>query len=222
MNLWAVTDPNGFVLEMVHGQQVLPALVVEDSLPLNLGAGVECQGEVKRMPSQRPARIKRLGHIGFNVADVPGTCEWYRQHFGLIVSDQVQVGDLGVAYFCRFDRGETYTDHHSVLLAQDFAGGRSLNHMSWEVCDVDNIFLGHERLAEVGYQHNWGIGRHTLGSQIFDYWRDPWGQIHEHFTDGDLLTSEHPAGAHQPDQAESQWGPQIPADFSRPPAKPLE
>ena len=26
-----------------------------------------------------------------------------------------------------------------------------------------------------------------LGSQIFDYWRDPWGHTVEHWTDGDLL-----------------------------------
>ena len=33
-----------------------------------------------------------------------------------------------------------------------------------------------------------GVGRHVLGAQVFDYWRDPWGHVLEHFTDGDLLT----------------------------------
>ena len=30
-------------------------------------------------------------------------------------------------------------------------------------------------LAARGYPHAWGVGRHILGSQIFDYWRDPFG-----------------------------------------------
>jgi hypothetical protein len=32
-----------------------------------------------------------------------------------------------------------------------------------------------------------GCGRHLLGSRIFDYWRDSWGQKHEYYTDGDLF-----------------------------------
>ena len=37
----------------------------------------------------------------------------------------------------------------------------------------------------------WGIGRHVLGSQLFDYWYDPDGMEFEHYTDGDLFTAGH-------------------------------
>jgi len=32
--------------------------------------------------------------------------------------------------------------------------------------------MGHEYMRSQGsYKHIWGIGRHVLGSQVFDYWR---------------------------------------------------
>ena len=37
----------------------------------------------------------------------------------------------------------------------------------------------------------WGIGRHVLGSQLFDYWFDPDGFEYEHYTDGDVFTADH-------------------------------
>src|SRR5262249_6814358 len=102
------------------------------------------------------------------------------------------------------------------LVSQAMSDRPSLNHVSYEVCDLDDVWLGHEALAAKGHRHHWGIGRHTLGSQIFDYWRDPWGNVHEHFTDGDLLDASQPTGVHAPDGAGSQWGPEIPPDFGQP------
>ena len=53
----------------------------------------------------------------------------------------------------------------------------------------------------------WGIGRHILGSQIFDYWQDPWGDKHEHYCDGDLFTADEPTGVHAVSrEAMAQWG----------------
>ena len=61
------------------------------------------------------------------------------------------------------------------------------------------------------------MGRHVLGSQIFDYWQDPWGDKHEHYCDGDLFTADQPMGIHAASrQAMSQWGPLMPRSFTRP------
>jgi catechol 2,3-dioxygenase-like lactoylglutathione lyase family enzyme len=207
-------DPNGFVVELVHG--IVPAAPsAPDSLPLNLGARVERTHAVKRVV-RGAARIQRLGHVGINTPDVAGTFAWYHRHFGVLKSDVVAVGGTEFVQFCRCDRGPEPTDHHALLIAQARSDRPSLNHVSWEVCDLDDVWLGHEALAEQGHRHHWGVGRHTLGSQIFDYWRDPWGHVHEHFTDGDLLDASHEAGVHGPEDAGSQWGPQIPPDFGQP------
>lgn len=48
--------------------------------------------------------------------------------------------------------------------------------------------LGVHSLREKGYTQMWGIGRHILGSQIFDY--DSKGFIAEHYTDVDVVLEE--------------------------------
>lgn len=44
------------------------------------------------------------------------------------------------------------------------------HHCSFEVNDFDSEHVGHEHLLSKGWTNVWGIGRHLLGSQIFDYW----------------------------------------------------
>ena len=64
-------------------------------------------------------------------------------------------------------------------------------HSAYEVLDLDALGQGQQVLRAQGYRHMWGIGRHVLGSQLFDYWRDPDGFEYEHYTDGDLFTADH-------------------------------
>ena len=45
-----------------------------------------------------------------------------------------------------------------------------VHHSSFEVHDIDAQGVGHQWLEEHGWTNCWGIGRHILGSQIFDYW----------------------------------------------------
>jgi hypothetical protein len=75
--------------------------------------------------------------------------------------------------------------------------------------------LGHEHLKSKGkYKHVWGIGRHVLGSQIYDYWEDPWGRVHEHWTDTDVLNARAPANQISvEDGLLSQWGHAVPQEF---------
>ena len=208
-----LTDPDGFQIEVIHRTQT-HAPLLQNTDPVNFGGRQERHGDTVRCPRQ-PARVKRLGHVGINVANLSRSWDWYYRHLGIVRSDGVGVGDKDFAYFCRFDRGEELTDHHSVLLAQTF-DEPGFNHCSFEVVDINDIYVGNEHLEAQGYKHSWGIGRHTLGSQIFDYWRDPWGMIHEHFVDGDIMNAEHEFQIHGPDVgAASQWGPQMPSDFGR-------
>jgi hypothetical protein len=57
----------------------------------------------------------------------------------------------------------------------------------------------------------------VLGSQIFDYWQDPWGDKLEHYCDGDLFTADQPTGIHPVSRdAMSQWGEVMPRSFTKP------
>src|SRR5438874_286457 len=75
--------------------------------------------------------------------------------------------------------------------------------------------LGHEHLRRVGkYEHMWGIGRHLLGSQIYDYWADPWGRVHEHWSDTDRLNVTTRSNLLPVEEGfGSQWGERAPEKF---------
>jgi hypothetical protein len=119
-----------------------------------------------------------------------------------------------VGSFNRLDRGEDYVDHHAFFCIRGERSG--LNHLSFEAADIDDIMAGHEHLSNKGkYRHMWGIGRHLIGSQFFDYWADPWGRVHEHWADSDVLNArtapnlvERGAGMAGP------WGQPIPQAFA--------
>jgi hypothetical protein len=82
------------------------------------------------------------------------------------------------------------------------------------VQSFDDLMVGHERLRAAGYQHVWGVGRHLLGSQIFDYWEDPWRRVHEHWTDTDMLNARSGFALHPIEIGLSaQWGEAPPQSF---------
>ena len=76
-------------------------------------------------------------------------------------------------------------------------------------------FECHQRLEELGkYEHMWGIGRHLLGSQVYDYWADPWGRVHERWADTDRLNARGGSNLLPAHEAlGSQWGGPPPEKF---------
>jgi len=210
-----LTDPSGFHVDAVQGQAMVEALPHRTMLRFNSTDAIERVNGTQR-PPVAPPEVVRLGHVVLELADYQATCAWYTQHFGFIPSD-VQVlpdGSPAVA-FMRLDLGDTPADHHTLALAQGFAPVYS--HSAFELIDADAVGMGQRVLRECGWKHAWGIGRHILGSQIFDYWQDPWGAKHEHYCDGDLFTAGEPTGLHAVSrEAMSQWGQVMPASFTRP------
>ena len=199
-------DPDGFVVELVHGREVLSRLPVRRGGPINTGSAPIRFGTFQRLEAG-PAQVKRLGHCVLNVGDYKTSRAWYGSRFGFRSSDDIYMGekDNVILSFLRCDRGETYVDHHSLLCIG--TGTPGFDHAAFEVEDYDALMLGHDRLVSGGYEHQGGIGRHILGSQVFDYWKDPWGHVIEHFTDGDLLNADTETGLFGPDVAlGTQWG----------------
>jgi len=199
-------DPDGFGVEIVHGRQPASNLPVRRSSPLNTGSRVVRQGVLQRLEAG-PAQIKRLGHCVIRVSNFGTSAQWYQSNFGFLTSDEVYVGDPSnkLTAFMRCDRGEEFVDHHTLLCIG--LGEASFDHAAFEVEDFDAVMLGHDHLSGEGYAHHTGIGRHILGSQIYDYWKDPWGHVLEHFTDGDLLNAEAEMGSCEPAVAVgTQWG----------------
>ena len=210
-----LTDPDGLKIEVIHGAEALEPLPVDNVFSRNFGSDHKRLGDLLRL-KRGPCAVKRLGHIVFFVENFAASDEFYKSHFGLLHSDQMYTDDEEVVEtaFMRCDKGDEYVDHHSVLLVP--GEKHAFNHAAFEVEDVNAVYTGHDYLKGKEYEHQWGIGRHVLGSQIFDYWQNPWGQTHEHWTDGDLLNGSTPMGrTHRSEALDIQWGTPIRRGFKQ-------
>ena len=202
-----MTDPNGYLVETVFGIEPLEALPVKNIYDRNFGTDRGRKGDLVRL-QRGPCQVKRLGHVVLNVESCRVNDEFYKSQFGFISSDECydpKDKDELVVAFNRCDRGEEYVDHHTLLTVKSAVQG--LGHIAFEVEDINAIYLGKEYLESKSYEHSWGVGRHTLGSQIFDYWFDPHGHRVEHWTDGDLLNVDNPTHITPLEVAlATQWG----------------
>ena len=207
-------DPDGNAVELVWGIKSVAPIEHPRHALNDATAGLRRAGTLVRH-TRGSSKVLRIGHGVLMSTSPAKAVEWYQKHLGLLCSDEVVMpdGSLGLS-FQRLDRGAEYVDHH-VLLVQ--AGPkRGLNHVSFEVQDFDDLMLGHEHLKREGYEPVWGIGRHVYGSQIFDYWMDPWGFMYEHWTDTDRLNCDF-VGLRDAtvESANGPWGMDVPQRFFR-------
>lgn len=211
-----LTEPNGYTIEVVHGVEEVAEIPIERHA-YNFGNidKYKRAGELWRV-DKGPARVMRIGHGVLGTTKLQESTAWVRKNIGLIASDEVFVeGDKEkvIASFNRIDAGEKFVDHHVFLYVGNENAG--LNHISFEVPDFDDVMMGHEHLRDTGdYDHVWGIGRHVLGSQIYDYWKDPWGRVHEHWADSDTLNNAYDTRYVPAEEGlNSQWGEPAPMEF---------
>ena len=209
-------EPNGYQIEVVHGIATPPAIPVPVQ-EMNTGvAPLRRAGELMRL-RKSPTPIKRIGHGVMGTPKVKETVQWFRETLGFICSDDVYAGEKDhlIGSFNRCDCGDEYVDHHTLFCVHNERAG--LNHMSFEVPDVDAVFKDHEWLKKLGkYDHMWGVGRHLLGSQVYDYWADPWGRVHERWADTDRLNARSGSNLLPANEAlVSQWGEDPPERFIR-------
>ncbi len=207
-------EPNGYTIEVVHGMENLDPIGTP-RFALNMGPErLARKGELTRI-DRGPSHVKRIGHAVMMTPDLKRSIAWVRETLGLVCSDDVYEGEKDniILSFNRVDRGEVYVDHHVFLYIDGPTAG--LNHMAFEVQDIDDVIMGHEHMRKLdSYEHVWGLGRHILGSQVYDYWKDPWGRVHEHWTDSDRLNSDNPPNLISfEDGLDSQWGEPIPDAF---------
>ena len=208
-----LTDPLGYRIDVIHGMTKVDPLPVVPHAQMNTGSERKRIGGSVRLGKKIP-QVKRIGHAGYYTTKSAEVIAWYRQTLGLIQSDDIYRDEKSniVASFNRCDQGDTFVDHHAILVVQGDKNG--LNHLSFEVQDFDDLMLGHHHLRAQGYKHAWGIGRHGLGSNVFDYWADPWGRLHEQWTDADLMNRASGSNLLSVEEGfQSQWGSPAAAEF---------
>jgi catechol 2,3-dioxygenase-like lactoylglutathione lyase family enzyme len=208
-----VEDPDGYRIDIVHGTAHVEPGDMRPPLVFNYANEKRRINETQR-PAVGPAEIKRLGHIGIKVSSLPRSINWYSERFGLKTTDVLTAGpeDHEVAAFLRRDRGSEPVDHHTIVVFE--SQNPQFHHCAFETQDYDAVETSHDWLRDNEWKHSFGVGRHLLGSQVFDYWFDPWGRKHEHFADGDLFDQSREMERHPVDVSPiALWGPEPPANF---------
>lgn len=205
-------DPEGVAVHVLHGLAPATPLPVRPQILHNAPSQIVRVNDTQR-PRTEPPQVTKLGHLVLETPDFDRSVRWYIDTFGFIPSDVMCLADgTPVGSFMRLDRGTEPTDHHTLFVAMGMES--KADHVAFEVVDLDAVEMGQQVMMAKRYRHAWGVGRHLLGSQIFDYWRDPWGQKHEHYADGDLFDAAQPTGYHLMDrEGLYQWGPDLPEDF---------
>lgn len=186
-----LTDPDGYNVEIVAGQAKGQSILPLADPPRNTATAKPRQRATVRL-DPAPANVRRIGHAVLKVRDFRRSEAWYKERFGFLTSDEVEAAEgVPLGAFMRCDRGEKPADHHTLFLAQ-LPGPLGLLHAAFEVVNLDDLMLGHQHLKARKRAASWGVGRHIMGSQVFDYWKDPFGNELEHWTDGDLFTAADP------------------------------
>ena len=112
----------------------------------------------------------RLTHVVLNASDAEREAKFCEDILGFRVSDRT----VGMA-FVRCNES-----HHSIAFAR--AGFDSLNHIAFEMADLDAVMRGMGRMRDAGFEPAWGPGRHGPGANVFAYYVAPFGAVVEFST----------------------------------------
>jgi hypothetical protein len=210
----ALTDPAGRSVWLLQGQAGAEPLPNRAPVTALTNSPVHSPrvNRTVRTPIE-PAKVIRLGHLVLQTVDFASMAAWYLRVLGLIPTDVQYLADGSPNLaFCRLNLGDTPADHHTLVIVG--AIEEKYEHSAYEAIDLDALGQGYQVLRAQGYRHVWGIGRHLLGSQLFDYWRDPDGFELEHYTDSDLFTADVET-TYSPFEISSlwAWGDDMPASM---------
>ncbi|CAM5187908.1 hypothetical protein CDEF62S_02648 [Castellaniella defragrans] len=134
----------------------------------------------QELEHQRGARPLKLGHILIFTPEWQKAEQFFTRWLGLRATDRI----AGKGVF--MNAGEGVVDHHCFALLQ--SSHRGLQHASFYVPSFDDIGFGAWHMRESGYAELFGPGRHAIASNLFEYFRDPWGSWIEYYSDMDKVT----------------------------------
>ena len=103
----------------------------------------------------------KITHVNLNTADQDATTNFLVEGLGFRLIDETATN----RFLC------CGTDHHSVVVGR--GGMTTLNHIAFEMTDLDAMMRGAGRLRDAGYPIEWGVGRHGPGNNAFAYFIGP-------------------------------------------------
>ena len=153
-----------------------------DGLPMSISSD-RVQHPSVVLDRSRPTKIS---HVVLNSARTDDQVPFFIDALGFKLSDSTHMME-----FLRCS-----ADHHSVAVFRN--NGPSLNHVAYELPNIDGLMRGTGRVKQNGFDIEWGIGRHGPGSNVFSYFIEPNGFVAEYTTELDQLDD----ATHVPQNAE--------------------
>lgn len=129
--------------------------------PEGRGYAVVCDVDDHAAAADAADRPRKISHVNLNCADNDATFAFLRDGLGFRLSDETRQH--------RFLRCNA--DHHSLVIG--FNQAATLNHVAFEMADIDAVMRGIGRMRDHGYPVEWGPGRHGPGDNVFAYFCGP-------------------------------------------------
>ncbi|MFL6796174.1 MAG: VOC family protein [Xanthobacteraceae bacterium] len=107
-------------------------------------------------------RPRKIAHVNINAAQLERTNTFLVDVLGFRLVDH-----SGLLHFFHCDN----PDHSSIVTGQTRTP--TLNHVSFEMPDLDSCMRGGGRMRDAGYPIEWGPGRHGAGNNVFCYFAGP-------------------------------------------------
>lgn len=164
------------------------------------GLPFEVSSDVARGGSRAIGRWEgipvRISHIVLHSPDHQAAVRFFVDVLGFRVSDWL--GDFMCFLRCN-------SAHHRLAI---LPGPPCLNHVAYDMTDVDGMMAGISRLKHAGTDIRWGPGRHTAGDNAFSYFVTPSGFAVEYTAELEQVDFEgHEPTVHTPaPRIMDQWG----------------
>jgi len=125
-------------------------------------------GDRRRAGGPIENRPLRLAHVNVNSRQIETLAQFYQDVLGFELTDRSKL-----MAFLRCN-----ADHHTMVVADAPTNG--LNHVAFQMPDLESVMRGSGRLIDHGYPIAWGVGRHGPGNNVFAYFVDPTGVVIEY------------------------------------------
>lgn len=109
-----------------------------------------------------PDRPRKIAHVNLNSPDIAASAKFLEDALGFRMIDET-----AQLWFFHCDN----PDHSSIVLCRSTKP--TLNHVSFEMPDLDSMMRGAGRMRDHGYPIEWGVGRHGAGNNVFAYFAGP-------------------------------------------------
>jgi 2,3-dihydroxy-p-cumate/2,3-dihydroxybenzoate 3,4-dioxygenase len=177
--------PGGGAGFVVEGPEAQKYRFVAESVP------------VAALPPDRDKPVQ-ITHAVMNAVNVAACERFVEAALGFQVSDRTRIMS-----FVRCNR-----KHHALAYAHSDVS--SLNHIAFEMNDVDGVMRGIGRMRDAGHDAVWGPGRHGPGDNVFAYFIAPFGGVIEYTAEISEVPDDYRVGSPEdwkwPPGRIDQWG----------------